>query len=160
MSVSAIAAISKHGVLGRGNQLLWHISEDFKWFKRQTKNKVVVMGRRTYESIGKPLVKRDNYVMTRNDDFVPPKGISVIRSLDEFVAKFRGMKEEVFVIGGEQIYRLTLPYVDKIYLTVIDTAVDGDAFFPEIDIEEWNQTFCKESSDNNYKYTFYVFDRR
>lgn len=159
MNISAIAAVSTQGALGKDNKLLWHIPEDFKWFKDKTKNTSVVMGRKTYESIGKPLVKRNNYILTRNEKYTAPIGAIALYSKEHFFDTFKDTDEEIFIIGGGEIYKQMFPYINKMYLTVVDINVDGDTFFPEIDFKEWDNVYYRESSDHNYKYTFNIFRR-
>ncbi len=128
--ISLIVAMSQNRVIGREGQIPWHLSEDLKRFKQITMGHPVVMGRKTFESIGKPLPGRENIVLTRDPHFNPP-GVTLIHAVDEIL----NMNGEIFVIGGAEIYKQFLPQSDKIYLTLIDDEFDGDAFFPEIDWE-------------------------
>jgi dihydrofolate reductase len=122
----AIAAMSLNRVIGRGNQIPWHLPEDFKWFKRMTTGNVVVMGRKTFESIGKPLPNRETIVVSRSGFTYP--GVRTVASLDEIdLEKETG---EVFICGGAQIYAQTLPQCSDLYLTLVKREVEGDAFFP------------------------------
>jgi len=160
MNISVIAAVSRHRVLGSGNKLLWHISEDFKWFRAKTKGSIVVMGRKTYDSIGKPLVKRENYILTQNKNYIAPDKTNVLYSVDDFLDTFRNTEDEIFIIGGGKIYKQIFPYINKMYLTIIDITVDGDVFFPKINFKQWEHIYYRESSDNNYEYTFNIFERK
>lgn len=143
--VSVIAALGKNRALGKGNDLLWKIPDDLRRFKRLTLGHPVVMGRKTFESIGKPLPGRTNIVVTRNEAWAQ-EGVPVARSLDEALAKARAAEggEETFIIGGAQIYAQALPLADKLYLTLIDDEKDADAFFPE-----YETLFTKKISEEN-----------
>src|SRR4051794_12564070 len=124
--MKAIAAMSLNRVIGRDGKIPWHISEDFKWFKRTTTGKVVLMGRKTFDSLGKALPNRTNLVVTRGHP--PLEGVTLVTDLDAFdPAQFT---EEVFVIGGAEIYRQLLPRCSDLYLSVVHQTVDGDAWFP------------------------------
>ena len=132
--VSIIVAVAANGVIGDRNALLWHISEDLKHFKAVTTGHPVVMGRKTYESLGRPLPGRTNVVVTRQDLAI--EGCTVVHSLDEALALFPS-EEEVFVIGGAQIYAQALPLADRFYLTRVKRDYEGDTRFPEWDEKEW-----------------------
>jgi dihydrofolate reductase len=126
--MKAIAAMSLNRVIGRGNGIPWHLPEDFKWFKKITSGQVVLMGRKTYESLGKPLPNRLNIVVTRQGGIA---GVSTISDLAAFdPAQF---DRDVFVIGGAEIYAQLLPRCSDLYLSVVQREVEGDAFFPEFD---------------------------
>ena len=133
--ISIIVAVAKNGVIGDKNSLLWHLREDMIHFRTTTSGHPVVMGRKTYDSIGRPLPKRTNVVITR-DTNLTIEGCTMAHSLEEAVALF-DKSEEVFIIGGAQIYRQALPLADRIYLTVIDKEYEGDTSFPEIDYSQW-----------------------
>ena len=122
----AIAAMSLNRVIGAGNQIPWHLPEDFKWFKQMTTGNVIVMGRKTFESIGKPLPNRDTIVLSRGRLVHP--GVQVVASLDEIAPLTAG--REVFIAGGAEIYRQFLPLCSDLYLTLVKREVAGDAFFP------------------------------
>ena len=139
MIVSAIVAYAHNRVIGVGNQLPWHLPADMKHFMRTTKNHHVIMGRKTYQSMGKPLSNRVNIVVTK-DHFFVASGVLVAHSLEEAlsIAKRNGEKE-TFIIGGGEIYALSLPFLDKLYITEIDFDIkEGDAYFPEIEFNEWD----------------------
>ncbi len=128
----AIAAMSRNRVIGAGNRLPWHLPADFKWFKQMTTGHVVVMGRKTFESIGRPLPQRETLVLSRGDFRHP--GVRVIRSLDEIpVPDAAGRK--VFIAGGAEIYRQALPRCSDLYLTLVQREVEGDAFFPPFEAD-------------------------
>lgn len=129
--VSIIAAIGEGRELGKNNKLLWHFPEDMKYFKEKTQGHVVIMGRKTYESIGRLLPQRTNIIISRNPD-LKIEGTIIAHSLEEAldIAK-KKEKEEIFIIGGAQIYREALPIVDKLYLTLVRGNYEADVFFPE-----------------------------
>jgi dihydrofolate reductase len=163
MMVSAIAAMSKNRVIGVDNDLPWHLPADMKYFMRTTRGHHVVMGRKTFESMGVPLKARTNIVITR-DLFYTASGILVAHSLHEALEIASVNHEnEVFVIGGSEIYRLAIPVLDRIYLTEIDLFVEkGDAFFPDFNLAEWklvSQEDHQPDDRNRYNYTFKIFER-
>ena len=125
-SFKAIAAMSLNRVIGAGNKIPWHLPEDFKWFKRLTRGHVLVMGRKTFESIGKPLPNRETIVLSRGPFNHP--GVRVVRDLDELAPMVAG--REVFIAGGAQVYAQALPRCSDLYLTLVKREVAGDAFFP------------------------------
>lgn len=135
--ISIIVAVAKNGVIGDKNALLWHLREDMIHFRTTTSGHPVVMGRKTFDSIGRPLPKRTNVVITR-DTNLTIEGCTVVHSLEEAVALF-DPSEEVFIIGGAQIYRQAMPLADRIYLTVIDKPYEGDTSFPKIDYSVWRE---------------------
>ena len=136
--VSLVAALARNRVIGAGNRLPWHLPEDLKRFKRLTMGSPVIMGRRTHESIGRPLPGRRNIVVTRQAG-ARWDGCEVARSLDAAIA-LAGNAPEVFVIGGAELYRLALPRADRLHLTLIDADHRGDAFFPAFDPADWRET--------------------
>ncbi|HEY6229381.1 MAG TPA: dihydrofolate reductase [Verrucomicrobiae bacterium] len=127
----AIAAMSLNRVIGRGNQIPWHLPEDFKWFKRMTTGNVVVMGRKTFESIGRPLPNRETIVVSRSGFAFP--GVRTVTSLDEI--DLANETREVFICGGAQIYAQALSTCSDLYLTLVKNEVEGDAFFPVFEDE-------------------------
>lgn len=140
--ISIIVAVAKNGVIGDKNTLLWHLREDMIHFRTTTSGHPVVMGRKTFDSIGRPLPKRTNVVITR-DTNLAIEGCTVVHSLEEAVAMF-DKNEEVFIIGGAQIYAQALAVADRIYLTVIDKEYEGDTSFPEIDYSAWKEISREE----------------
>jgi dihydrofolate reductase len=134
--ISIIAAVSNNGVIGVDNKLPWDLPEDLKRFKELTTGNVVIMGRKTYESIGKPLPNRINIVITRNKDFFAPDVI-VTNSLESALLKAGGDKD-IFIIGGGEIYKQSMNFVDKLYITEVDMGVEGDTTFPTIDKNRWS----------------------
>src|SRR3989344_3279635 len=151
--ISVIAAIGKNRELGKDNKLLWHIPEDMQHFKTITWGHPVIMGRKTYESIGKPLEGRINIVITKNKDFAP-EGVVVAHSLEEAISigESRDAKE-IFIIGGGQVYHQALKFADKLYLTVVDGNFDADTFFPDYS-EFRRELFKRVGNYKNYSYTF------
>lgn len=151
--ISMICAVGKNLAIGRKNQLLWDIPEDMRHFVQKTLGRTVIMGDKTFESIGKALPNRKNIVVTLQQGYAAP-GCEVRHSLEEVLNEYKNSDEEVFVIGGATIYRLSLPNVDKLYLTLVDDAPeDADAFFP--DYSEFSNELSREDHDNgNYKFSF------
>lgn len=156
MKISLIAAIGKNRELGRGNQLIFQIPEDMKFFREKTKGHAIIMGRKTYESIGRPLPHRTNIVITHDSNFmIHDSAVKIVHSMEEALEFGKSVeKNELFVIGGAQIYQLAMPYADKLYLTVVNEVVkDADAFFPDYS-EFKTAVFERPSRDKNYSYTF------
>lgn len=158
--ISIIVAVAKNGVIGDKNSLLWHLREDMIHFRTTTSGHHVVMGRKTYDSIGRPLPKRTNVVITR-DTNLTIEGCTMAHSLEEAVALF-DKSEEVFIIGGAQIYRQALPLADRIYLTVIDKEYEGDTSFPEIDYSQWREYSREEfarGEEFEHPFSFITLER-
>ena len=158
--ISLIAAKSKNNVIGVKNDLPWHLSNDLKRFKDLTSGHAVVMGRKTMESIvgrlGRPLPNRHNIVLTRQN--LELDGVQTVNSLDDL--KF--IDQEVFVIGGAEVYKQTIDIADKLYITEVQTEVDGDAFFPVVDMSQWHEISRKshkKDDKNDYDYDFVVYAR-
>ena len=164
--ISLIVAAADDGVIGRQGQLPWHLPADLKHFKARTLGRPVVMGRRTFESIGRPLPGRANIVLTTRPDWPAPAGVLLARSLPEALALAATQPggAEVCVIGGGEIYRQALPAADVVYLTEVHTSVpDGDAFFPTLPPAEWReQTRERHEPDekNALAYSFVTLRRR
>ncbi len=153
--VSLIAAIGKNRELGRGNNLIFKIPEDMKFFREKTRGHAVIMGRKTYESIGHPLPNRTNIIVTRDSNFtIHDSSTEVVHSVEDAIKFGKTVEQnELFVIGGAQIYQLALQYADKLYLTLVEAEVpDADAFFP--DYSEFKKVSERKSSDENYEYVF------
>lgn len=158
---SLVVAMSENGVIGRENKLPWRLPEDLAYFKRVTLGHPILMGRRTYESIGRPLPGRMNIVLTRQRDFEAP-GCVVVHSLDEAWDTAKGARE-VSVIGGTALFRDTLPFADRIHLTEVLAQVDGDTFFPAFDRSQWQETeISRHPADARHSYPFRiaVLDRK
>ncbi len=166
LKLSLICAISDNGVIGRNNKLPWHLSEDLKYFKRTTMGKCIIMGRKTYESIGKPLPGRTNIIVTRNRNY-DVENARVVDSLADAIElaeniSFIDGSEEAFVIGGAQLYGEALPVVERMHLTRIHADVEGDAWFPEFDAQEWEEISRLDFSSNEsnpYDYSICVYER-
>lgn len=158
MRISMIAALGKNRELGKNNALLWDIPEDMKHFRELTTGHAVIMGQRTYESIGRPLPNRTNIVLTIDTEFKAP-GCIVCHSLEEAFAKAREFeREEVFVIGGGSVYAQAISSAERLYLTLVDGEFDADVFFP--DYSEFGRVVeRKEGSDGTYEYGFFVLER-
>ena len=133
--ISIVAAVSKNGVIGMDNKLPWDSPKDLKRFKELTTNGVVIMGRKTYDSIGKPLPDRINIVISR-DENLTINGVIVVNSLDNAILK-SGINKDIFIIGGGEIYNQSINLVDKMYITEIEKDFDGDTTFPNIDLDKW-----------------------
>ena len=158
--ISIIVAIAKNGVIGDKNTLLWHLREDMIHFRTITSGHPVVMGRKTYDSIGRPLPKRTNVVITRDTE-LQIEGCTMAHSLTEAVETFDS-SEEVFIIGGAQIYNQAMPLADRLYLTIIDKEYEGDSSFPEIDYNSWRQISCEKFERGEafeYPFSFITLER-
>ncbi len=162
MRISLIAAASENNVIGSNGEIPWDIPADLQYFRRMTQGKPVIMGRKTYESIGHPLPKRPNIVITRQKEYTA-EGCHVVASLGEAlqVADCKNA-EEIFVIGGGEIYREALEKADRIYLTRVHATIQGDAYFPEFHPEHWAEISCEkhEAEGGQPAYTFLVYEKR
>jgi dihydrofolate reductase len=161
MIISIIVAIAQNNVIGNNNQLIWHIPGDLKRFKSITMGHTVVMGRKTFESIGKPLPGRKNVVISRQTNF-KAEGCLVYNSLDKALDSLKN-EGEIFIIGGGEIYRLAMPISHKIYLTKIHKDFPGDTFFPEIPMEDWEITHEELISDGvkaDFSYSYIDLERK
>lgn len=139
MNLEAIAALTRNRCIGNNNELPWHFPEDMKHFRRKTRSRVVIMGRKTFESIGRPLPKRVNIVLTRDPEWTA-EGVHVVHSKEETFSKVEVVRDTTLtpiVIGGEQIYRLFLPEITTIHLTLVKREIVGDTFFPKLPDSEW-----------------------
>lgn len=143
--LSIIVAIAKNNVIGKDNKLIWHISEDLKRFKSITSGKSMIMGRKTFESLPGILPNREHIILTRDKNFkVDSDKVKVVNDLDTLIEKYSNCEDEVFVIGGAEIYKQLLPYAHKLYLTKIDTDFEGDTYFPQINYDEFKSEFTSE----------------
>jgi dihydrofolate reductase len=163
MIVSLLVAAGENNVIGKNNKLPWHLPNDLSYFKNQTWAMSILMGRKTFESIGKPLPGRKNIVITRNNDWLH-NGVDVVHSMEEAIAKAEnyGVKE-IFIIGGAEIFETIFPKADRIYLTRIHHKFDGDVFFPQLIQEEWElvrERFCSADQKNAYDHSFQVWQRK
>lgn len=155
---SIIVAVGKNREIGKGNKLLWHIPEDLKNFKEITTGKTVIMGRKTFESIGRPLPNRKNIVLSKNGDkkSFEQKGIELYQNLENLISDYKNSEEEIFIIGGEQIYRefMQKRLVRRLYISYIEFSdSEADAYFPEIDYNNWR--IIKEKNYDNWKFCMY-----
>lgn len=151
--ITLIAAAAENNALGKDNDLLWHLPEDFKRFKQITSGHYIIMGRKTFESFPKPLPNRTHIIITRQKEYLAD-GCLVVHSLEEAL-EISPQNEEVFIIGGAQIYKQALPFADKIDLTRVHIELDADAFFPEFNTSEWNLVFSeKHVKDEKHQYDF------
>lgn len=164
MIVSLIVAASDNNVIGKDNWMPWDLPAELAYFRNVTRGHTVIMGRKTYDAVGRPMPNRHNIIVSRNKDLEIP-GVDVVGSVEEALelAKKDSM-DEVFVIGGEQIYRLAMPYADRIYLSRVHTTIEGgEAFFPEFDESQWmvtrNDRF-EPDAENNLPYTIMVYERK
>jgi dihydrofolate reductase len=161
-TLSLIVAVSENNVIGKDDALPWSLPDDLKYFRQKTEGKPVIMGRKCYESIGRPLPNRRNIVVSRKED-LKIEGCEVVGSLEEAVEIAKGDAEEIFVIGGAQIYELALPLAGRLYLTRVHAEIDGDVFFPEVDENEWKEVSREEhDADQEHQdaFTFLVYERR
>ena len=160
--LSIIVAKAKNNIIGKDNKIIWHLPEDLKHFKNLTTGHVIIMGRKTFESLGKPLPNRKHIIFSQNPDFkVNDENVEVIHSLLQIQDLIEG-KEEVFVIGGAMIYNFLMPYVNKMYVTEIEKDFEGDAFFPSIDETVWKETSREKGlkdENNNLDYYFVTYER-
>jgi dihydrofolate reductase len=151
--ITLIAAAAENNALGKDNDLLWHLPEDFKRFKQITSGHYIIMGRKTFESFPKPLPNRTHIIITRQKEYLAD-GCLVVHSLEEAL-EISPQNEEVFIIGGAQIYKQALPFADKIDLTRVHIELDADAFFPEFNTSEWNLVFSeKHFKDEKHQFDF------
>lgn len=160
MIISMIAAMANDRVIGKDNQMPWHLPADFAWFKRCTMGKTVVMGRKTYESIGRPLPGRQNIVISRDSELVI-EGVTTVISIEEAL-KAAGSVEEVMIIGGGTIYQACLPFASKLYVTYIEANVEGDTQFPQWSNEfqeTYTETFNADEK-NAYDMRFVVLEKQ
>ena len=159
MIVSIIVAIAENRAIGKNNQLLWHMPNDLKHFKEITSGRTIIMGRKTFDSVGKPLPKRRNIVVTRQDITIP--GCEVVKSIEDGLALCAG-DDEVFIGGGAEIYREAMKLTDCIYLTIIHKVFDADTFFPEINMDEWTEISREDyqpDEKNPFPYSFISLQR-
>jgi dihydrofolate reductase len=165
-TIALIVARARNGVIGRDNSMPWHLPEDLRYFKRVTLGKPVIMGRNTWESLGKPLPGRDNIVITRNENFYA-HGATVVNDLEtalllaDSLADARGVAE-IMIIGGAQIYAEALPQVTRAYITEVHADIEGDTFFPALDVNGWKEASRENFSScekNPYQYSFVMLER-
>lgn len=158
--LSLIVAKAKNNVIGKDNKLLWHLPEDLKRFKNLTTGHTIIMGRKTFESLGRVLPNRKHVVFTQNPNFKEEDvNVKIVHSLSD-IQEYVEDKNENFVIGGEKIYNLLMPYVSKMYITEIHKDFDGDTFFPNVDLESWKETSREKMNADDFDYDFVVYERK
>jgi dihydrofolate reductase len=161
LGLSIAVAVGENFAIGKNNELLWHMPADLKFFKQTTSGHTVVMGRKTFDSVGRPLPNRRNIVITRDTE-LKIEGVEVVNSLDEALAVTKTEEKPVFIVGGAEIYRQALPKTHTLYLTTIHHHFDADTFFPEIDRNEWkviSSEAHQADEKNKYDYTFEILER-
>lgn len=156
--ISIIAAIGKNKELGKDNKLVFHIKEDMQFFKSTTTGHAVLMGKKTFESIGRPLSHRTNYVAAFSTEELPTD-VHPVNDLHQFLKSHQDTDEEIFVIGGATIYREALPYARTLYLTEIDATADADAFFPDFDRSNYSREIIKKGKEDDLVYSFVKYAR-
>lgn len=158
--ISIIVAVAENNVIGKDNDLIWHLPRDMKHFKETTTGHFIIMGRKTFESNGRPLPNRTNVIITRDKDF-KAEGCVVVYSLEEAL-KLAKDDPEAFIIGGGVIYKIALSLADRIYLTKIHQSFEGDTYFPELDMNEWAEISCQDfepDEKNKYPFSIIILDR-
>jgi dihydrofolate reductase len=165
MTISLIAALTQNRVIGKDNDLPWHLPDDMKYFMQTTKNHHVVMGRKNYDSIPekfRPLPNRTNIVVTRQNNFIAPH-CTVANSLEQAITLAKTNNEqELFIIGGAEIYKLALPFANRLYLTEIQTELDGDTYFPHVENKKWKEVSRRHHSVDErhlYAFDFVVYEK-
>ena len=161
MIISLIVAMDENKVIGYKNKLPWSLPSELKYFRETTKGKPVIMGRKTYESIGRPMPERLNIIVTRDTSYKADNCI-VVNSKEDAVNAAKG-NNEIMVIGGAEIYRLFLPIANRLYLTKVHGLFEGDTHFPEFNENEWvevREKFVEKDNENKYSYTIIVFERK
>ncbi|MFC2175860.1 dihydrofolate reductase [Bacteroidota bacterium] len=159
MMISIIVAADENNVIGKDNDLIWHLPDDLKYFKKLTSGNVIIMGRKTHESIGKALPNRTNIVITRDKTY-KAENCTVVHALNEAIAA-ANTKAETYIVGGEQIYRLALPIADRVYLTRVHHAFEGDRSFPQLggEWEEVESDFHPSDENHKHAFTFITYQR-
>ena len=160
MIISLIVAMDRNNIIGMDNDLPWRLSSDLKHFKEITMGKPIIMGRKTHESIGRPLPGRENIIITRDQTYVA-EGCTVIHDINDMVVFCKG-QDEIMIMGGAEIYRQTLSKADMLYLTEVHAEVEGDTFFPEFDRSQWQEVSREDhqaNEKNEFDYSFLVLER-
>lgn len=162
MKLSLIVAMSANRVIGCDNKMPWHLSADLKRFRAITMNSPILMGRKTFESIGKPLDGRTNLILSKNSTY-QPDGCLVFDSLEMALEKAKNFGDELFIIGGATLYEIALPLAERLYLTDIQAEFNGDTFFPEIDLNDWNEMACEHITNDekvSFSYRFLTLEKK
>lgn len=163
MIISCIVAVANDGVIGKDNDIPWYLPADLQYFKRRTIDHHIIMGRNCYNSIGRPLPKRTNIIVTRDIFFISSNCLVTNNIPDALQMAHQAGEEEVFIIGGGQIYEQTKELWDRLYITEVDLSVEGDVFFPELDWAQWKEIsseFHNKNDKNEYDYTFRILERK
>lgn len=161
MNISLIAAMDENRVIGKDNDIPWRLPKDWEYVKKVTEGSPIILGRKNFESIGRILPGRRNIVLTRDKSF-HCEGCEIAYSIEE-VFKLCEKEQEIFIFGGEQIYKIFMPYVKKMYITKIHDEFEGDTFFPEVDENEWDEISVEKGvtdKENPYTYYFHVYERK
>jgi dihydrofolate reductase len=159
--ITMIAAVAENNALGKNNLLLWHLPDDFKRFKSITSNHYIIMGRKTFESFPKPLPNRTHVVITNQKKYKAPEGVIIVNNIQEAL-KAAQAEEEIFIIGGGEIYNQFLSLADKIELTHVHASFEADAFFPSIDLDQWNivaEDFHDIDEKHAISFTYKTYER-
>lgn len=162
MKISLIVAMSQNRVIGHDNKMPWHLSADLKRFRAITMNSPILMGRKTFESIGKPLDGRTNLILSKNINY-QPQGCLVFQSLESALDEAKKYGEEVFIIGGATLYEIALPLASRLYLTDIQAEFEGDTLFPEFDITDWDEIACEQIDNDekvDFSYRFLILEKK
>lgn len=164
MNISIIVAKAKNNVIGKDNQLPWHLPGDLKHFKKTTVGHHVIMGRKSFESMGKPLSNRTSIVITRNKNYTVPEGHYVVHDLSSALeVTLSKSLNQVFILGGAEIFILALPFVDELIITEVNAIPEGDTFFPSVNYDQWkkisHRNFYKDEK-NKYDYSFQTYQRK
>lgn len=163
MIVSLIAAVARDGAIGRDNNLIWHLKDDLRLFKETTRGHTVVMGRKSFEAIGRPLPQRRNIVITRKFDY-KPEGVEIMHSVSEVLAAFEESGEELFILGGGEIYQQTIGQADRLYITHVEAEFpDADTHFPSYDLQEWvllEEQVFEADERNEFGFRFCCYERK
>lgn len=163
MQVSCIVAVAKNNVIGKDNDIPWYLPADLKYFKKTTLHHHIIMGRNCYRSIGMPLPKRTNIILTRDPFFIASNCLIAHHIEEALTLAFENGESEAFIIGGGEIYAQSVPFWDKLYITEVDLEVEGDVFFPEINMSEWaliSEEAHSKDDKNDYDFTFKIYERR
>ncbi len=159
--LSIIVAVSENNVIGKDNDLIWKLPRDMRHFKETTTGHFIIMGRKTFESNGRPLPNRTNVVITRDKNYTA-EGCVIVHSLEDAISEAKN-DSETFIIGGGEIYKKSMKLIDRIYITKIHHAFEGDTFFPEINMDEWNEVDRRDfepDEKNIYAFTIFTLDKR
>jgi dihydrofolate reductase len=159
MSFSIIAAIAKNGVISKNNKMPWNIPEDLAYFYKMISGKTIIMGRKTFESIGHPVKNSENVVLSHDQSLHLP-GCVVVHSFAEILRRFENRSDEIMIIGGAAIFEYFLPKVSRMYLTLINQEVDGDIYFPKWEQKDWIMSHKRDAEFGIYSYSFVVLERK